>query len=168
LAVIVLARLQIKNCQLHPCGWSKTLLCIPNQSGLRWTESNVDFLAMLTCLRHCDTSQTAWPFKEGWICVDGLTGVIKSSDICRRNNGHITIMRLCCVAWWSQNAWRETVQIQYTFYCNHMQNFVPHFTDYYSVCIPWLMNSLFSYFLSNKVKSELCYSVQKLGQLESK
>jgi hypothetical protein len=77
LAVTVLARVQTKY-SVH----GTRLSCTENQSGLRWMESDVDLLAKLTCLRHCNTSEAARPLKQRWVCVDGLTGVIKSSSIC--------------------------------------------------------------------------------------
>lgn len=114
MAVIVLARLQINYTHVG----ETRLLRVQNQSGLRWTESNADLLVKLACLRHCNTSQTAGPFKQGRVCVDRLTGVVKSSAICDCwNNGCVTIMMFSCTAWWSWNAWRETVQIHYKFYC---------------------------------------------------
>jgi hypothetical protein len=71
---------------------------------LKYIESDVEFLAVLTCLRNGDTSQAAGPFKERRVRVDGLTGVVKCSDVWDRRNRRIAIVRFHCAACWSQNA----------------------------------------------------------------
>ena len=71
---------------------------------LECTESDVEFVAVLACLRNGNTSQAAGPFKERRVRVDGLTGVVKCSDIWDRRNRRIAIVRFHCAAWWSQNA----------------------------------------------------------------
>jgi hypothetical protein len=48
---------------------------------VEFTESDVEFLAVLACLRNGDASQAAGPFKERWVCVDRLAGVVKCSDV---------------------------------------------------------------------------------------
>jgi len=71
---------------------------------LKYTELDVEFLAVLACLRNGDTSQAAGPFKERRVRVDGLTGVVKCSDVRDRRNRRVAIVRFQCAAWWSQNA----------------------------------------------------------------
>jgi len=71
---------------------------------LKYTESDIEFLAVLACLRNGDTSQAAGPFKERRVSVDGLTGVVKRSDIWDSRNRRIAIMRFQYAARWSQNA----------------------------------------------------------------
>jgi len=71
---------------------------------LRCTESDVDFLEVLACLRNGDASQAAGPFEERGVRVDGLAGVVKCSDVRDRRNWRIVIVRFQCAAWWSQNA----------------------------------------------------------------
>lgn len=71
---------------------------------LKYAESDVEFLAVLAGLRNGDTSQAAGPFEERRVRVDGLTGVVKSSDIWDRRHRRIAIVRFQCAAWWSQNA----------------------------------------------------------------
>jgi hypothetical protein len=142
LAVVVLPRLQIKYCPVHSCGWPKIVSCVQKQLCWRRTESNGDFLAVLTCLRNGDTSQAAGPFKERRVCVDGLTGVVKCSDVwdCWHKLC-ITIMRFLCAAWWSQNAWRETVKIKDTFNAV-TPNSAIHFTKctFFFACRGWRSN----------------------------
>lgn len=71
---------------------------------LKYTELDVEFLAVLACLRDGDTSQAAGPFEERRVRVDGLAGVVKCSDVWDRRNRRIAIVRFQCAAWWSQNA----------------------------------------------------------------
>lgn len=71
---------------------------------LEYTESDVEFLAVLACLRDGDTSQAAGTLEERRVRVDGLTGVVKRSDIRDRRNRHIAIVWFQCAAWRSQNA----------------------------------------------------------------
>jgi hypothetical protein len=71
---------------------------------LKYIESDVEFLAVLACLRNGDTSQAAGPFKERRVRVDGLTGVVKCSDIWDSRNRRIAILRFQYAARWSQNA----------------------------------------------------------------